>query len=109
MKQQVTLGLVCLARETYDFRAAKEIYDGIIKDLRRIEAVNWLVAEPLVISPEEAHEAALTFAAGHADAIVCISGTFHLGHLVFELRKACGVCQSFPTTGARYDSTPSAE
>ncbi len=33
MKQQVTLGLVCLARETYDFRAAKEIYDGIIKDL----------------------------------------------------------------------------
>ncbi len=91
MKQQVTLGLVCLARETYDFRAAKEIYNGIIKDLQRIEAVNWLVVEPLVITPEEAHAAALTFAAGHADAIVCISGTFHLGHLVFELRKACEV------------------
>ena len=91
MKQQVTLGLVCLARETYDFRAAKEIYDGIIKDLQRIEAVKWLVVEPLVITPEEAHAAALTFAAGHADAIVCISGTFHLGHLVFELRKACEV------------------
>jgi len=91
MKQQVTLGLVCLARETYDFRAAKEIYDGIIKDLQRIEAVNWLVVEPLVITPENAHAAALTFAAGHADAIVCISGTFHLGHLVFELRKACEV------------------
>ena len=91
MKQHVTLGLLCLARETYDFHAAKELYDGIIKDLQKIEQVSWLVVESLVISPEDAHEAAQVFAAGHADAIVCISGTFHLGHLVFELRKACSV------------------
>jgi hypothetical protein len=51
MKQKITLGLVCLARETYDFQAAKEIYTGIIKDLGNIAEVTWVLAEELVISP----------------------------------------------------------
>ncbi len=91
MKQHITVGVVCLARETYDFKAAAEIYARIRGDLAQIAQVSWVLVESLVISPEDAHNAALKMAEGHADAIVVISGTFHLGHLVFELRKTCPV------------------
>lgn len=91
MKQKITVGLVCLARETYDFKAAKELFDGIRKDLQEIPQVEWVGPSDLVISPEDARNAAIAMAAKNVDAVVCISGTFHLGHLAMELKKTCPV------------------
>jgi L-fucose isomerase-like protein len=87
MKQRIRLGIVCLARETFDFDAALDLYRGIIKDVAKLEAVDWIVVSDLVISLEEAHKAAMRLAEGHLDGLVCISGTFHLGHLVLEIEK----------------------
>lgn len=43
MKQAIRLGIVCLARETYDFVAAGEIYKKIITEVQKTEAVDWTV------------------------------------------------------------------
>jgi L-fucose isomerase-like protein len=87
MKKHITLGIVCLARKTYDWEAAAEIYEKILGDIQRIEAVSWKIVPGLVISVEEGAAAAEQLARAHVDGVVCISGTFHLGHLVLELRR----------------------
>lgn len=87
MKQLVSIGVVCLARKTFDFMAAKEIYDSIKKDLSKIEQVNFYFIEELVIEVEDAKKAALDLASKNLDGLMVISGTFHLGHLVLELDK----------------------
>ena len=87
MKQAIRLGIVCLARETYDFVAAAEIYKKIITEVQKTEAVDWTVIPDLVISIEDAKKAAMELGKAQIDGLVCISGTFHLGHLVLELRK----------------------
>lgn len=91
MKQRIRLGLVCLARETFDFKAAEGLYENIRKDVAHIEAVDWEAIPGLVISVDEAKAAAARLAAARIDALVIISGTFHLGHLTLELRKATRV------------------
>jgi L-fucose isomerase-like protein len=87
MKKHITLGLVCLARKTYDWEAAMDIYGSIKQEVKKIEAVTWEIVEDLVITVEEGRDAALKLARAHVDGVVCISGTFHLGHLVLELRR----------------------
>lgn len=87
MKQKIKLGVVCLARTTFDFNAAKEIYDGIKNDLQKILNVEWHFIEDLVIEVPEAQQAAVKLISKNVDALVVISGTFHLGHLVLELDK----------------------
>ncbi len=86
-KHPVTLGVVCLARKTYDWQTAGEIYRKVKDDLMQIEAVNWVFIEDLVIEVDEARNAAEALAAKNVDGFVCISGTFHLGHLVLEIEK----------------------
>ena len=87
MKKHITLGMVCLARKTYDWEAAQDIYKAIKSEVKKIEAITWEIVDDLVISQEEGREAALQIARANVDALVCISGTFHLGHLVMELRR----------------------
>ena len=87
MKEEVTLGLVCLARKTFDFEAAAKIYSNIIDDLEKIENVKWVKIPELIIEIPEAQDAAKYISSKGIDAIVCISGTFALGHLVLELNK----------------------
>ncbi len=87
MKYPVKLGLVCLARETFDFKAAAEIYESIKRDVAALERVTWEIIPELVISVEDARKAAERLAAALPDGVVCISGTFHLGHLALEIRK----------------------
>lgn len=87
MKQLVNIGVVCLARKTFDFMAAKDIYEGLRKDLAAIEATKFHFVDELVIEVEDAKKAALELAAKNVDALIVISGTFHLGHLVLELDK----------------------
>ena len=87
MKQPLRLGLVCLARETFDLNAAAGLYEGIRKDAARIENITWETIPELVVTIENAKKAAARLAAAPLDGVVCVSGTFHLGHLVLEIRK----------------------
>ncbi len=88
MKKPITLGVVCLARTTYDYMAATELYATIRKDLAQLENVTWEIVEELVISQEDGLAAAERLARSNVDGVVCISGTFHLGHLVLQLQNA---------------------
>ena len=77
MKQRIRLGLVCLARETYDFAAAAEIYKGIRAELsgpKGPEAVDWEVIPELVMSLEDAQKAARRFAESRLDAEGAVPG-----------------------------------
>jgi len=87
MKEKVTLGVVCLARKTFDYGAAGTIYEEIKKDLAGLENVKLEFIPDLVIEVEEARRAADVLASKRIDGLVCISGTFHLGHLVLEMEK----------------------
>ncbi|MBY9012401.1 MAG: fucose isomerase [Candidatus Lokiarchaeota archaeon] len=87
MKQEIRVGLVCIARKTFDYKAAAEIYSKIKEDLKKIEHVQWEIVEDLVIEIDNAQNAAHRMASKEIDALVCISGTFALGHLILELNK----------------------
>ena len=87
MKQKICVGLVCLARKTFDYKAAEEIYVRIKEDLKKIELIQWEIISDLLIEVEDAQDAAHRLASKEIDALVCISGTFALGHLILELNK----------------------
>ena len=91
MKQPITLGVVCLARTTYDYQAAEQLYKNIQIQLTKINAVHYKIIEKLVISQEDGIEAASRLAKEQIDALICISGTFHLGHLVLLLKREMNV------------------
>lgn len=87
MPQRIRVGVVCLARKTYDFQAAAEKYGQTRERLRALPNVEWEFIEELVIEPEDAYAAAEVLAAGHLDGLVIITGTFQLGHLALILKK----------------------
>lgn len=87
MKKNVRIGVVCLARTTYDHMVAQEIYLTTIRELKKIEAVEWEFINELVIEVEDANKAALRLKEKHLDGLVIITGTFHLGHLALILKK----------------------
>ncbi|MFX1448032.1 MAG: L-fucose/L-arabinose isomerase family protein [Promethearchaeota archaeon] len=87
MKQEIRIGVVCLARKTFDYQAATEIYSKIREDLTEIDQVQWEIVEDLVIEINEAQNAAHRLVSKEIDALICISGTFALGHLILELNK----------------------
>ncbi|TAL38979.1 MAG: fucose isomerase [Spirochaetes bacterium] len=87
MKQKITLGIVCLARKTFDFNAAAEIFERIRRDLAGLPEVDLVIVPGLVFEVEDARKAARIFASRAIDALVCISGTFHLGHLLLEIQN----------------------
>jgi L-fucose isomerase-like protein len=87
LKQEIRVGLVCIARKTFDYQAAADIYSNIKEDLKKIEKVQWEIVEDLVIEIDDAQNAAHRMASKEIDALVCISGTFALGHLILELNK----------------------
>ena len=91
MKQQITLGVVCLARTTYDYQAAEQLYKTIQTNLQNIESVTWKMVDELVISQEDGTRAADELSKCQLDGLVCISGTFHLGHLVLLLKRQLDV------------------
>jgi L-fucose isomerase-like protein len=91
MKHFVTIGVVCLARTTFDHTAAGGIYARIREDLSRIEQAKIHAVPDLVIEVEDAQKAAARLRAEGIDGLVVISGTFHLGHLVLELDRELGV------------------
>jgi len=91
VKQHITLGVVCLARTTYDYQAAEQLYKTIQTNLQNIESVTWKMVDELVISQEDGMRAADELSKCQLDGLVCISGTFHLGHLVLLLKRQLDV------------------
>ncbi len=87
MKQKIKLGVVCLTRNTFDYQSANEIYEKIKNDLKSIENVEWVCIPSPIQESNEAIEVGQTFAKEQVDGIAVISGTFHLGHLVLEIKK----------------------
>jgi L-fucose isomerase-like protein len=91
MKHHITLGVVCLARTTFDYQAAQEIYHRLLRQLETLEAVTLEAIPDQIIEVADARNAARLLAAKRLDGLICISGTFHLGHLTLELNKALNV------------------
>ncbi len=81
MKGDVKIGVICLARTTFDFGAAKEIYDEKKTVLQQMESVDWVFWDDLVIEADQAKDACRKLAQSEVNGVVVISGTFHLGHL----------------------------
>ena len=54
VKHPVTIAVVCLARKTYDYEAARQLYSKIRQDLKKIEDVQWCFIDELVISQKTA-------------------------------------------------------
>ena len=87
MKQNIRVGVVCLARKTFDYVAAEEIYNTIKSDLNKIEDIEWYIVPDLMIEVEETRKTAHDLFCKEIDALICISGTFALGHLILEINK----------------------
>lgn len=54
MKQKINLGIVCLVRHTFDFKAANEIYKKILTELEIDESIELYPVNEAVIESEEA-------------------------------------------------------
>jgi len=87
LKQLISIGLVCLARKTFDYLAAEEIYRKIQSELKKIDYIELHIIEELIIEVEDAHKVAHFLIEKQIDGLICISGTFALGHLILELNK----------------------
>ena len=89
MKHRIKLGVVCLTRNTFDFQAAKDMYDKVLLDLEKLENVEIISIRETVMETPESIDAGRVFAENSVDGLVIISGTFHLGHLLLEIKKTC--------------------
>lgn len=87
MKSNIRLGVVCLARNTFDFAAAAELYSGILEGLSKLENVTVCAVKQLVMEVSDAEKAADELYGNKVDGVAVISGTFHLGHLALEIKK----------------------
>ncbi|MHA1643152.1 MAG: fucose isomerase [Promethearchaeota archaeon] len=87
MKTEISIGVICLARKTFDYNSAKEIYENIKEKLMLIEDVKWHFIDDLIFENSEVKEAITYFKAKELDGIVIINGTFALGTLVLEISK----------------------
>ncbi|MBN2154083.1 MAG: fucose isomerase, partial [Candidatus Lokiarchaeota archaeon] len=91
MKHPASIGVACLARRTFDFEAAGEIYTRMKADLKAMENITWHFVDPLVIEVPDAEMAAGELATKQLDGLVLIAGTFHLGHLALVFNNALHV------------------
>lgn len=90
MERKLKIGVVCLARKTFDYEAAGRIYKGIRDKLAQLEEVEFYFINELLYETEDARRAAESLHRFNADGLVVISGTFHLGSLLLELvQKLC--------------------
>jgi L-fucose isomerase-like protein len=85
--QRIRLGVVCLARTTFDWEEAGRIYARTREELKNLPEIDWVFEEKLVIEVEDAHQAAANLQARNVDGVVIISGTFHLGHLALIIDR----------------------
>ena len=114
MKHPVTIGVIMLARNTFDFEAARGLYADIKKNLAAIPDATFVCADDLVFEVPDLDEPIDKINKANVDGIAIISGTFHLG--IWRLRSrngpmppcCSGDCPSCLTTEARSASIRSA-
>jgi len=87
LKECIKIGVVCVARKTFDYLAAEEIFKKIQSNLGEIENINWEINSELLIEIEDAQKTAQQLKSKNVDGLICISGTFALGNLILELNK----------------------
>jgi L-fucose isomerase-like protein len=87
MRKNIRVGVVCLTRKTYDYKAAAEIYAQTLERLKKMPDTDWVVIPEAVIEVADAQKAADIFARSALDGVVIITGTFHLGHLALVIKK----------------------
>lgn len=85
--KKIRLGVVCLARTTYEYKTAESMYLDIISELKKIPEIEYTFIENTVIEVEEAIEASKFLLSKDIDGLIIISGTFHLGHLALVFNK----------------------
>ena len=68
--QSINLGVLCLARKTFDYQAAKELYEKIKNDLRKIDNVEWNFIDNLIFEVEEAKKAAKSLASSNINGLI---------------------------------------
>ncbi|MCL2107059.1 MAG: fucose isomerase [Oscillospiraceae bacterium] len=87
MKHPITLGIVCMGRDSFDTGIAAELYAETKRGIQAVENVRWIVAEELIRETEEAEATAARFLSEGVDGVVLLSGTFHLGHLALVFQR----------------------
>ena len=87
----ITIGIICIARKTFDFNAAEAQYKATMAELNSMKDVKFVFAKEMVYELPDAETAAREIAAHSVDAVVVINGSFALGNLVLavahEIRK----------------------
>src|SRR5512141_119363 len=81
------LGIVCLARLTFDADLAAQWYVEAQAALREIDGIELCAVERLVVEAPDAGAAAAELRAKGIDALVILSGTFALGGLAMQLAQ----------------------
>jgi L-fucose isomerase-like protein len=79
--RKAKIGLVCLARKTFDYVTAFQLYQQRMTSLLKDTSVDYLPYPEEVIEDADAKKAADYFVKERVDALVLVSGTFHLGSL----------------------------
>jgi hypothetical protein len=77
--EKIRVGMVCLARRTFDYEAAKDIYEEIISAVKKIPEIDWEFIPELLIEIDVAQKAGHALVSKEIDALVVISGTFAPG------------------------------
>lgn len=85
--QEIAIGVLCLERTTFDYRAATELFEKVKAELRKDASVRWEIIEDPIMEADEAVAAGKLLAAKGLDGVAIISGTFHLGHLALLIDK----------------------
>lgn len=87
MKTKIKAGVACLARKTFDYTKAYELYKEMLEELNSDSDTEIIAVDGLVIEPEDAERAAEFLYSREVDCLIIISGTFHLGHLALIIKN----------------------
>jgi L-fucose isomerase-like protein len=85
------LGVVCLARTTFEHELAAKWYGEVQSALAQLHGVTIVAVKPLAIEQIDADVAVAKLHPANIDALLLINGTFALGGLAMSLGKALGV------------------
>ena len=85
--QPTLLGLVCLARLTFEAALAEQWYAQTRARLSKLDGVELCAVEKMVIEAPDADAAIAELRAQNIDALVIVSGTFALGGLAMRLAQ----------------------
>ena len=86
--RKARIGVVCLTRKTYDYETAFSLYLSRCQEMEKDTSVQWKIYKENVIEPEDASRAIHYLLQEEVDAVIMVSGTFHLGHLALMINDA---------------------